>query len=369
MSSSTSSQPFPVPEEQQPQESAVITESGDRAISLDEERPDKVISTGGVSAAPLGEDRLSAPAASTPAGARLRDFWRLITSNRKMAVGLVIVTLFILIAIFGPLLTRQDPNALTADTLDYPSANHWLGTTLTGQDVFAQLMYGTRGSLFWGFLTGVIVTLISTAIGLVAGYFGGAIDDVISLIINVFLLLPGFPLAIILAAFFPVKGLIVVSVVITLTGWSYNARVLRAQTLSMRNRDFVEAARASGERTWRIIFFEILPNEISIVAAALIGTVIYVLVATVGLEYLGLGANDPSWGTMLFWAQNSDALFLGAWWWIIPPGLCVALVAAGLSLVNFGIDEIANPRLRTERNVQVKARKHKALSGKKAVAS
>src|SRR5207237_4883153 len=165
------------------------------------------------------------------------------------------------------------------------------------------------------------------------------------------LVIPALPLAIILAAYFPFRGPLPVAIIVTSTGWAWGARVLRAQTLSMRRREFVEAARASGETSLRIIFAEILPNVIAIVAAGLVGTVIYAILAEVGLEYLGLGdVTTVSWGTIFYWAGNNDAILLGAWWWIIPPGLCIALLGAGLAFINFGIDEIANPRLRKESN-------------------
>ena len=172
----------------------------------------------------------------------------------------------------------------------------------------------------------------------------------LSLLINVFLVIPALPLAIILAAYFPFRGPLPVAIIVTITGWAWGARVLRAQTLSMRRREFVEAARASGETSLRIIFAEILPNVIAIVAAGLVGTVIYAILAEVGLEFLGLGdVTTVSWGTIFYWAQNNEALLLGAWWWFLAPGCCVALLGAGLAFINFGIDELANPRLRRER--------------------
>jgi peptide/nickel transport system permease protein len=172
---------------------------------------------------------------------------------------------------------------------------------------------------------------------------------VLSLLTNIFLVLPTLPLAILLAAFSASRGSLTLIFVLTITGWSWGARVLRAQTLSMRNRDNVEAARASGESALRIIFFEIFPNEIAIVAAQLLGTIIYAILAETGLEFLGLGdITGSSWGTMLYWAGNADALLLGAWWWFLAPGLCIAILGAGLTFINFGIDEIANPRLRSE---------------------
>ncbi|MGZ3715182.1 MAG: ABC transporter permease, partial [Ktedonobacterales bacterium] len=176
----------------------------------------------------------------------------------------------------------------------------------------------------------------------------GWIDEGGSVLSNVFLVLPTLPLAIVLTSFLPYKGPLTIGFVLAITGWSWGARVLRAQTLSLRTREFVIAAKATGESSWRIIFFEIFPSEIGVVVAQLLGTIIYVILAEAGLEYLGLGdLGSVSWGTMLYWAGNNDALLLGSWWWFVPPGLCIALLGAGLAFLNFGIDEIANPRLRT----------------------
>jgi peptide/nickel transport system permease protein len=281
---------------------------------------------------------------------RFRDIWHIIIRNGKVMAGLIIIVFFILIAVIGPFLIKQDPNAFSADRMQEPSAAHWLGTTLTGQDVFSQIIVGARTSLFWGFLTGILVTFVSIAVGITAGYFGGLIDDALTLLINVFLLLPGFPLAIIVAAYFPFKGLFTVSLVIILTSWAYNARVLRAQTLTIRNRDFVEAARSSGESNLRIIFSEILPNVMTIVASCFISTTLYVILAAAALEFLGLGnPSEISWGGIFYWAQNSSALLQGAWWWFIPLGICIATLGAGLALINYGIDELANPLLRKEK--------------------
>lgn len=299
------------------------------------------------------------PALSTPllvnqpiyirVGKRLNDVWHWLISNRKVTIGSCIIAFFILVAIFGPVLVRQDPNTLSLLSNAPPSAAHWLGTTTTGQDIFSQLVVGTRSSIFWGLLTGVAVCLISVVVGLVGGYFGGTVDEMLSLLTNIFLVLPALPLSIVLASYFP-RGPQTVALVITFTSWSWGARVLRSQTLSMRSREFITAARVSGESTWRIIFFEILPNEISIVAANFVSTTLYVILASASLEFLGLGdANTVSWGSMFYWAQKDNALFLGLWWWFVPPGLCLAILGAGLSLINFGIDEIADPRLRTDR--------------------
>jgi peptide/nickel transport system permease protein len=274
--------------------------------------------------------------------------WRALTVNRKVAAGTIIVAFFLLVALFGPVFIHQDPNLLSNDANKAPAAAHWLGTTSTGQDVFNQLVVGTRSSIFWGFVTGIAVTVLSVVVGLVGGYLGELIDELLSLLTNVFLILPALPLAIVLASYFP-RGPQTVALVIVVTSWSWGARVLRAQTLSMRSREFVTAARACGESNVRIIFWEILPNEISLVAANFVSTTLYVILASATLEFLGLGdANAVSWGTMFYWAQKANALILGLWWWFVPPGLCIAVLGAGLALINFGIDEIANPRLRTE---------------------
>src|SRR5579875_486648 len=325
------------------------------------------ISLAGNSATPISGT--GTPVTTMIAG-RLSGFWQAATRNRKVAFGLSVIAFFMLVAIFGPMFVHTAPNAFSQDLLSPPSASHWLGTTQTGQDVFAQVIYGARTSIFWGFLTGILVTIISIVIGLCAGYFGGIIDDILSLFINVFLVLPALPLAIVLAAYFPFKGPLTVAIVITMTSWAFGSRVLRAQTMSMRRRDFVDAARASGERTLRIIFFEILPNEISVVAAGFVGTVLYVIIFEASLEFIGLGSPTVvSWGSMFYWAQNNDALLLGAWWWFVPPGLCIAVLGAALAFINFGIDEMANPRLRTERRPKVKAPStRKALTTKEAVA-
>lgn len=279
-----------------------------------------------------------------------RALWRFIAMNPKMLTGSIIVGFFIVIAIVGPLFIRYDPNRLSTDILLPPSADHWLGTTQTGQDVFAQLMVGTRTSIVWGIITGIAVTIVSIVVGLVSGYFGGVVDEILSVITNIFIVIPPFPLALVAAAYIPFKGPGTIALVILLTHWAGHARALRAQSLSMSRRDFVEAARASGEHTWRLIFLEILPNMLSIVAGGFVSTMLGVILAVAGLEFLGLGdIRNVDWGTMLYWVQNDSAILQGAWWWFVPPGACVALLGAGLTFLNIGIDEISDPRLRSEK--------------------
>ena len=302
-------------------------------------------------ALPTQEVSLPSPEVNTvPAQVhRLRDVWRLVTLNRKASFGLGILGFFVLLAIFGPIILPQDPHTFTTDILQPPSATHWFGTTNFGEDVFVQTVIGARFSVFMGLGIGLVTTIVSVLVGLAAGYFLGWVDEILSLLSNVFLVLPTLPLAILLAAFLPNKGPLAIGFILTITGWSWGARVLRSQTLSLRNRDYIEAARTCGESTWRIIFYEILPNQTSIVAAQFFGTVIYIILAETALEYLGLGdITAATWGNMLFSASNNSALLLGAWWWFLPPGLCIAILGAALTFINFGIDEIANPRLRKE---------------------
>jgi peptide/nickel transport system permease protein len=283
----------------------------------------------------------------------------MVTVNRKVMTGSVIVAVFILVALAGPLFIRQNPLTYTKDLLQPPSSAHWLGTNQGGQDVFIQLIIGTRSSLVWAFATGLMVMVIAVVVGVVSGYLGGIVDDILSVITNVFLVVPAFPLAIVAVEYFN-RSAITIAIVVALTNWPWGARVLRAQTLSMRSREFVTAARAVGEKTWRIIFLEILPNEIAIVAASFITTTIQVLLAVASLEFLGFGDSQAiSWGTMLYSAYTGSALLQGTWWWFAPPGLCIALLGSGLALLNFGIDEVADPRLRQHKR---RVRRRKAVA-------
>jgi peptide/nickel transport system permease protein len=288
--------------------------------------------------------------AAQPAGppVRRRAAWVTALRAPKIAVGFGIVALFVAVALFGPMIYHVNPSSTSQDLLQPPSAAHWLGTTQSGQDVLAQLIVGARISLFVGFVGGAIATVLSLFVGVLGGYLGGVADEILSVFTNIFLVIPALPLVIILAGYLPGKGALSVAIVISVTGWAWGARVQRAQTLSIRKRDYIEAARIAGEGTMRIIFSEILPNEIAIVASSFLFTVIFAILTEAGLAFLGLAnLSSWSWGTMLYWAQSDSALQVGAWWWFVPPGLCIALVGAGLSMINFGIDEFVNPRLRS----------------------
>ncbi len=270
----------------------------------------------------------------------------------KLGIGLGLVVAIALFGVIGPLCTG-DPDAIRNMGLTAPGSGHLLGTTQTGQDVFAQLTHATRGSLQIGLLVGVMATVLSAAVGIIGGFAGGLVDEAFSLFSNVMLVIPGLPLVIVISGFVPVeqRGSWTIAVVLAVTGWAASSRVLRAQTLSLRGRDYVAAARVAGEKPWRIIGVEILPNLLPVLASQFVFAVISAILSEAGLSFLGLGAsNSSTLGTMLYFAQNGFALQRQAWWWFVPPGLIIALFGCGLALINFSLDEIINPRLRTASN-------------------
>ena len=270
-----------------------------------------------------------------------------IWSNGKARIGIIVLGLFILIAIFAPLIAPYGASENGFDRSADPTAEHWLGTTAAGEDVLSQLIWGSQISIFVGLVAGLLSTLIAVLIGLSWGYTRGFIADVVNFIVNLFLVIPGLPLMIVIAAYLSGGGIGMIIIVVVITGWAWGARVLRSQTQSLRSRDFVTAAVFSGESSFRIVFREILPNMTSLIVGSFFGAATAAILAEAGLEFLGLGDSSiVSWGTMLFWAQNSNALLTGQWALLFAPGLCIALLATSLTLINFGVDGISNPRLR-----------------------
>ncbi len=288
----------------------------------------------------------AAPIAAGPGGTARRRF--VFVRNGKSVTGLVILGVFAVLAVIGPWIAPYDPSKVGVGTLlAPPSARHLLGTDHIGRDVFSQLLVGTRGVMVVGVLAAVVATLLAIAVGVTAGFLGGAGDEVLSAVSNVFLVIPALPLIILVAAAVRSTSNLTIALVLAATGWAWGARLLRAQTLSLRRRDFVEAARASGERTWRVVWFETLPNLTAIIASSFISTMTFAVLSQTTLAFIGVAnVNDWSWGTVLYWAQGNQALARGAWWWFVPAGLLIAILGMALSLVNFGIDEFVNPRLR-----------------------
>ena len=266
--------------------------------------------------------------------------------NKKSLVGISILVFFFAVALLADTLAPVAPQRMVGRPHDPQSEKYVLGTTRQGQDVFSQLVHRKSTTLRVGFITGAIVMIIAIGIGLTAGFVGGFVDEALSLITNIVLVLPGLPLILVIASLIDNPGPDTIILALSLTGWAYGARVLRSQTLALRHAEFVEAARVSGEPLWRIITVEILPNMTSLVVSSWIGAVLYAILAEAGLEFIGLGnPNSITWGTILYWAQNNQALLTGAWWTFIPPGIAISLVGLALILINYGIDEITNPRL------------------------
>ncbi|HBV75110.1 MULTISPECIES: ABC transporter permease [Vibrio] len=308
---------------------------------------------------------------------------KLLSSNPKALTGFIILSIFVLMAVFAPLITKHAPDKRTGNPHEYPAtivkiaktspdgwvatnladdrrtmamskkADHELGTSRMGRDIWSQLVYGARVSLGVGFGAGLVVCFLATVIGVSAGYFGGKIDDILTAAMNIMLVIPQYPLLFVLAAFIGEAGPLTIALIIGCTSWAWGARVVRAQTLSLREKEFVKAAEVLGESSFRIIFVEILPNLISIVGASFIGSVMYAIMMEATISFLGLG--DPStisWGIMLYNVQTSSAILVGAWWELITPCLALTTLAVGLALLNFAVDEVANPQLRSHKGMK-----------------
>jgi peptide/nickel transport system permease protein len=268
-------------------------------------------------------------------------------SSGKARIGLCLLGFFVLIAILAPLLAPDSPSATTFTPYKNPSGAHWFGTTGNGQDVFSQMLYGARVSLLVGLLAGAAATFVAVTFGLISGYRPGGIDEVISFVTNLALVIPGLPLTIILAAYVPNRSVWTIILVVGFTSWATGARVIRSQASTLRNRDFVTAAVFSGEGLLRIVFREILPNMTSLVASSFFAAATAAVMAEASLEFLGLGnPSTVSWGTILYAAQQQNALLTGQWLLVLAPGLAIALLAVSFTFINFGVDSLSNPRLR-----------------------
>lgn len=274
------------------------------------------------------------------------EFLHAIISNRKGRIGLIIVTFFVIIAIFADQLSPYNPWVQVGPPFQPPSLQHPLGLNDVGYDILSELIHGTRVSLMVGFFAALFQTLIGVPAGLFAGYYGGYLDEAISGTIDTLLIIPSLPLLIILVAYLG-QNLFNIILALSILGWMGTARVIRSQTLTIKQRDYVEASKVVGSSNIRIIFRTILPAVMPIVMAQMIFEITGTILAEAGLSFLGLG--DPthkSWGMMLYYAQQRNALLLGLWWWFLPPGLCIALLGTGFVLIGLSIEEYVNPKLR-----------------------
>ena len=267
--------------------------------------------------------------------------------NRKLLAGLAVVLAFLAVAAVGPLLTDHGPNEYVGPPAQRPSAAYWFGTTMFGQDVFAQFAHGLRSTFLVGLLGGGLAAVIGMLIGFTAGYRGGAVDEVLNMLTNVVLVIPTLAVLLIIATYLRVRGVVPEAVFIGVFSWPWVARAIRAQTFSLRSRDFVDLARLGGAGGPRIVFREIAPNMSSYLFMTFIllfgGSVL--MAAT--LDFIGLGPTDGmSLGLMMNNAVLWSALPLGMWWWFVPPGLGITMIVGALYIMNVGLDEVFNPKLR-----------------------
>jgi peptide/nickel transport system permease protein len=282
---------------------------------------------------------------------------RALLANRKAVAGAALLGLFCVLAAIPGVIAPDDPNAEVFPPRLGPSLHHLLGTTALGQDVFSQLVWGTRASLVVAFAVGAASTAVAVLVGVSAAYLGGVWDGLLSLVTDVLLVVPAFPLVVVIASYTSGANLVTLVVVLVATGWSVGARQLRSQMLSLKRREFLEAAKSRGERRSYIVVFEALPTMTSLIVASFLSSALYAVLAAAGLQFVGLGnTSSLSWGTMLYWAQNGEALDTGAPLWAIMPGVCVAALGESLALLNYAFDELSNPALRPARTARAGAR-------------
>jgi peptide/nickel transport system permease protein len=267
--------------------------------------------------------------------------------NTKLVIGFTVVLAFLGLALIGPWLTDATPFEFGYPLGQPPSSEHWLGTTAPGQDVFAQFVYGLRSSFIVGALAAVIASAIGMAVGFIGGYRGGVVDDVLSMLTNIVLVIPTLAVLIIVSAYLSVGSLRSEAILIGLTAWPWAARAIRAQTFSLASRDFVSLARLSGQGTVKVIVKEIAPNMSSYLFLTFILLFGGAVLTAATLDFLGLGPSQVmSLGLMMNTAVSNAALQLGMWWWFIPPGVGITAIVGGLYVMNVGLDEVFNPRLR-----------------------
>ena len=296
----------------------------------------------------------------------------LLLRNPKSRLGLAMLALVVIVALIAPFISVNDPNGFNLlAARQSPSWHHLFGTTDQGSDIFSQVVLGARRSLLLGAAAAAIATGIAAVLGITAAYSGGVVDEVINFLINVFLTIPAIPLLIVISGYLKARGMGVMIAVLALVLWAFEARILRGQALLLKNRDFVLAAKAAGETSRRVVFGELMPNMISRIGAAFVLVFYVALLTDAGLEFLGLGdMTKTSWGVTLYWAQTNSTVLQGEWWPFFFPGAALAFTVLGLVLVLTGIDEVSNPRLRTERTRRrLGSRMVAALFGGRAVRS
>lgn len=267
--------------------------------------------------------------------------------NNRLRVGLTIVLFFLLLTIVGPALARFTPEEYATVGAKPPSSEYWFGTTTFGEDVFSQFVHGLRATFLVGLIGGGLGMLLGVVIGFTAGYRGGLVDEVLNVLTNIVLVIPTFAILLIIAAYLQVRGIFVEAIFIGFTAWPWTARAVRAQTFSLRSREYIDLAKLSGMKSSKIIFTEIAPNMMSYLVMAFVLQFGGAILTAATLDFIGLGPTTGiSLGLMM---QNSvlwGALPLGQWWWFVPPGLAITAIVGAMYIMNVGLDEVFNPKLR-----------------------
>jgi peptide/nickel transport system permease protein len=267
--------------------------------------------------------------------------------NNKLKIGLVVLLFFIMLTFIGPLLTDYEPLDYIGPAAVPPSSQYWFGTTTFGQDVFTQFVFGLKASFMVGIIGGGLGTLIGILVGFTAGYRGGIVDEILNMFTNIVLVIPTLAVLLIIVAYLEVRGLLIESIFIGCTTWPWAARAIRAQTFSLRTREFVDLARLSGMRSLKVIFTEIAPNMMSYLLLVFILQFGGAVLIAATLDFIGLGPTEAmSLGLMMNNAVLWGALILGIWWWFIPPGIAITAIVGALYVMNVGLDEVFNPKLR-----------------------
>ena len=297
------------------------------------------------------EPTVVVPAPEEPAAKGQGEFLYFALRSKKFLFSLFILGVLALIAIIGPMLDTTDPILYSQMPNQAPSmdAGYWLGSTLNGQDVFAQFANGLRATFFVGFMGGGLAALIGMAIGFVAGYMGGWIDEILNMLTNIFLVIPTLAVLLVLASYLSSdqRGVPFEAVFIGVTSWPWAARAIRAQTFSLRSREFIDLAKLTGRSGWKIILQEVAPNMSSYLFLTFILLFGGAILIGASLDFIGLGPHEGyTLGLMMYESINNSALTLGIWWWFIPPGVAITACVGALYVMNVGLDEIFNPKLR-----------------------
>jgi peptide/nickel transport system permease protein len=287
---------------------------------------------------------------AAPEGKPRGEFLFFALRSKKFMLSVVILGVLAVVAILGPIVDSTDPVAQNGLPMQQPTLDpgNWFGTTYFGEDVFAQFANGLRASFFVGFLGGGLAALIGMTVGFIAGYKGGWVDEALNMITNVFLVIPTLAVLLVITSYLQARGVMFEAVFIGATSWPWAARAIRAQTFSLRSREFIDLARLSGRGSRQIIVSEIASNMSSYLLLTFILLFGGAILIAASLDFIGLGPTGGiSLGLMMYNAVTWAALQLGIWWWFIPPGVGIMATVGALYVMNVGLDEIFNPKLRT----------------------